>query len=100
MRPTHKASAHMRPTHKAPAEMRPTHEAAADEHAPGAEAGIGVEVVGAIAVVAAIRPSPAIPVMPPTGPAMNLVDEAGVLDGGSKAAGATERDGGCGLGDK
>src|SRR5215471_5498884 len=100
MRPTHKASAHMRPTHKAPAEMRPTHEAAADEHAPGAEAGIGVEVVGAIAVVAAIRPPPTIPVMRPTRPAMDLVDEAGVLDGGSQAVGATERDGSGRFGDK
>src|SRR5262249_55350724 len=97
MRPR-EAPADMRPTHKAPADMRPTHEAAADMHAmPKAVAGIGVEVV---VPVAAIRPSVAIPVVPPTGPTMDLVDEVGVFDGVTQAVGATKRDGGGRLGER
>src|SRR5262245_13808967 len=77
--------------------MRPTHKTAADVHAmPDAVAGIGVVVVP---VVASIRPSPAIPVMPPTRAAMDFVDEVGVFDGVTQAVGATERDGSGGLGE-
>jgi hypothetical protein len=75
--------------------VRPTHVTADDEAAMDAMPTKRRAIEVALAIeVAAIRPSPTIPVMPPTWPAMDLVDEIGVFDGMTQAVGATERDGG------
>src|SRR5262245_10538816 len=92
--------AHMRPTHERSAHMHAIHMTPDDETAMDAMPTKRRAVEEAVAiVVAAIRPSPAIPVMSPTRPAMNLVDKVGVFDGVAQAVGATERDGGGGLGE-
>ena len=74
---------------KAPTDMRPTmHKAAADVHAmPVMVTGIGVEV---IVPIAAVPPTPAAKMVPPSGPAVDLVGEVGVFDGVAQAIRAAE----------
>jgi hypothetical protein len=76
---------------EASADMRPTiDEAATAVHAmPVVIAGIGVEVV---VPIAAVPPSPATKMMRASRPAVNLVGEAGVLDGVTQAVRAAEGD--------
>src|SRR5262245_4742002 len=100
MRPAHMRPAYMRPAHERPTDMHATHVAPADEAAMDVMPAMAAEEVAVAIEVAAIRPSPAIPVMSPTRPAMNLVDEVGVFDGVTQAVGAAERDGGGGLGEQ
>src|SRR5262245_55751542 len=93
----------MRPTDVSPANVSPTHVMPSDEAAMDAmvmqkPVPRAVRVV-VIVPIAAIRPSPTIPVMPPTRAAMDFVDEVGVFDGVTQAVGATERDGSGGLGE-
>src|SRR5262249_11227160 len=93
MRPAYKRPAHVHPAHVDPTHVTPDNEVAMDAMPTKRRA-----VEEALAIeVAAIRPSPAIPVMPPTWPAMDFVDEVGVFDGVTQAVGATERNGSGGL---
>src|SRR5437867_8759337 len=99
MRPANMRPAHKGPTHERPAHMHATHMTPDDEAAMDAMPTKRRAVEEALAIeVAAIRPSPAIPVMSPTRPAMNLVDKVTIFDGVTQAVGATKRDGSGGLG--
>jgi hypothetical protein len=88
--PTDVSTTHVNPTH-----VMPNDEAAVD----AMPVVVAEEEVALAIAIAAIPPSPTIPVMPPTRSAMDFVDEVGVFDGVTQAVGATERDGSGGLGE-
>src|SRR5262245_5582406 len=93
----------MRPADVSPADVgphvMPSDEAAMDAMVMQKPVPRAVRVV-VIVPIAAIPPSPTIPVMPPTRAAMDFVGEAGVFDGVTQGVGATERDGSGGLGEQ
>src|SRR5215510_14348545 len=86
----------VRPMRNAPTDVRPAmHKAPTDVHAMHTVDAVAVEARIRIVVVvpiAAVPPTPATKMMPPSRPAVHLVGKVGVFDGVTQAVCATEGD--------